>query len=67
MSTREAIQILMLSPLYFRLTPSQRKTLVEEFSLEDDGGPRKDAAAYCSNKGYNNNGFYMITKLSAVG
>lgn len=31
MSPREAIRILMLSPIYFRLRPSQRWQLVREF------------------------------------
>jgi len=31
MSPREAIRILMLSPIYFRLRPSQRWQLVCEF------------------------------------
>jgi hypothetical protein len=31
MSPREAIRILMLSPFYFRLRPSQRWQLVREY------------------------------------
>jgi len=31
MTIREAIRILMLSPFYFRLTPKNRKQLIEEF------------------------------------
>ncbi|WP_275889056.1 hypothetical protein [Desulfobulbus rhabdoformis] len=31
MSTREAIRILMLSPIYFRLRPMQRWQLVQEY------------------------------------
>ena len=31
MSTREAVRILMLSPLYFRLRTVQRWRLVQEF------------------------------------
>ncbi len=31
MSPREAIRILMLSPLYFRLSPVQRLQLVREY------------------------------------
>ncbi len=31
MSPREAIRILMLSPIYFRLTPPQRWQLVREY------------------------------------
>jgi hypothetical protein len=31
MTPREAIQILMLSPIYFRLEPAQRKQLVKEY------------------------------------
>lgn len=31
MSPREAIRILMLSPVYFRLRPSQRWQLVREY------------------------------------
>lgn len=31
MSKRKALQILMLSPLYFRLSLLERKELVEEF------------------------------------
>jgi hypothetical protein len=31
MTTREAIQILMLSPIYFRLEPAERKQLIKEY------------------------------------
>ena len=31
MSKREAIRILMLSPIYFRLSLAERQELVEEF------------------------------------
>ena len=31
MTTREAIRILMLSPLYFRLELEARKVLIQEF------------------------------------
>jgi hypothetical protein len=31
MTPREAIQILMLSPIYFRLEPVQRKQLIKEY------------------------------------
>jgi hypothetical protein len=31
MTPREAIQILMLSPIYFRLEPMQRKQLIKEY------------------------------------
>ncbi len=31
MTTRDAIQILMLSPFYFKLSPSRRKKLIDEY------------------------------------
>lgn len=31
MTPRQAIQILMLSPIYFRLEPAQRKQLIKEY------------------------------------
>lgn len=31
MTPREAIQILMLSPIYFRLEPAERKQLIKEY------------------------------------
>ena len=31
MTPREAIQILMLSPIYFRLDPAERKQLIKEY------------------------------------
>lgn len=30
---RDAIRILMLSPLYFRMSPAERKILVQEFCV----------------------------------
>ena len=66
MSTREAVQILMLSPLYFRLTPPQRKILVEEFSRVEDRVYIHEGDAHCTDSVKNEN-VYFITKLSAVG
>lgn len=31
MTARQAIRILMLSPIYFRLDPAQRKQLIKEY------------------------------------
>ena len=31
MTTKEAIQILMLSPIYFKLDPAERKQLIKEY------------------------------------
>jgi hypothetical protein len=31
MTPRQAIRILMLSPIYFRLDPAQRKQLIKEY------------------------------------
>lgn len=31
MTPKEAIQILMLSPIYFRLEPAERKQLIKEY------------------------------------
>lgn len=31
MTPREAVQILMLSPIYFRLEPAERKQLIKEY------------------------------------
>lgn len=31
MTSKEAISILMLSPIYFKMTPADRKKLVEEY------------------------------------
>ncbi|MDH4317413.1 MAG: hypothetical protein OEV64_03395 [Desulfobulbaceae bacterium] len=31
MSTREAIRILMLSPIYFEMNPNERRQLVKEY------------------------------------
>ena len=41
MSPREAIRILMLSPVYFRLTPLQRWQLVRDYCCSFNAGKTK--------------------------
>lgn len=56
MTRQEAIRVLMLSPIYFRLSPTDRKELIREYCISFAKICRRPLKGLTRAKGAENNG-----------